>query len=455
MNDLEQRIRQRVTATIGMKTDNALALATQRLTSHASLPSAVSPDELSTLPPALEAPPVSTIVRERPQRPGTLAGSWRNPFVAAAMPALLLIERARRDVADAAVDRRGQLSLEIAAFRQKLGDAGTPQADIACASYLLCTYADEIAIECYRRQGAESVAAGPPRSLLVDFHGDAWGGESCFADLDAYLRDVENHRDILGLYALVLDLGLVGRYRMVDQGDVLLNNLRARLHTALSQPVADASLAVLAPAAETRRRPRVTAMRLLIAGLLLCIAGYFAAAWHLREQGLPVRQAILSWDPPAPPPRIDIRETLPTELSALLAEGWLEAVKQPYGWLLLFTSDHAFASARAELNTDYVRNITRLGRVLAAWPGDLEVVGHTDAQPLRSTRFKDNQALSVARARSVQRILLEIANARQPDRAISAIGKGDAEPIADDATDAGRRRNRRVDIRWKVTTPRL
>jgi type VI secretion system protein ImpK len=456
MNELEQRIRQRVAMTIGMQADQAIARATERAISgvRPAQPEAMPPaDELSvSLPESLVLAAAAQVPRERTHRPGALAGSWRNAYLATAMPVLLLIERTRHSGPGLATDRRGQLALEVKAFREKLTAAGKPATDIERASSLLCTYADEVASDIHRRQSGTVVEGATPRSLLVDFHGDAWGGEGCFADLEGYRREPDKHADLLDLYAWVLTLGLEGRFRMMDQGHVLLDNLRASLRATLHRDT-ESSLAVVAPAGIARPRPRLSPLRLLFAGLVLCAFAYAVATWHLREHGLPVRQAILSWEPPARPVRIDIQETLPPELAALLAEGWLEAIRQPYGWLLLFTSDNAFASARAELNAEYIHNISRLGRVLAHWPGDLEVVGHTDAQPLRPGRFKDNEALSVARAESVQRILNEAANVRQPDRSVTAIGVGDAQPIADDTTDAGRRRNRRVDIRWKITAP--
>jgi type VI secretion system protein ImpB len=132
------------------------------------------------------------------------------------------------------------------------------------------------------------------------------------------------------------------------------------------------------------------------------------------------------------------------------AEETVHVVKKPEGWLLLFTSDNAFASAQELLNPDYRHKIARMGQALAPWPGALEVVGHTDNQPIRRGRYRDNEALSLARAETVQGILKVSANTLQPNRMIGAVGRGDQDPIADNASEAGRRLNRRVDILWKV-----
>ena len=36
------------------------------------------------------------------------------------------------------------------------------------------------------------------------------------------------------------------------------------------------------------------------------------------------------------------------------------------------------------------------------------------------------------------------------NRTVTSVGKGDQEPLDDNATEEGRRRNRRVDILWKI-----
>jgi type VI secretion system protein ImpK len=76
--------------------------------------------------------------------------------------------------------------------------------------------------------------------------------------------------------------------------------------------------------------------------------------------------------------------------------------------------------------------------------GRVVVVGHTDDQPIHSLQFKDNFALSAARAKSVVKILDEGLN--DPGR-IESSGAGSSQPIAlpPDAP-ANRARNRRVDL---------
>jgi type VI secretion system protein ImpK len=74
----------------------------------------------------------------------------------------------------------------------------------------------------------------------------------------------------------------------------------------------------------------------------------------------------------------------------------------------------------------------------------VQVIGHSDNQPIRSARFPSNFHLSAARADAAKAIIMQ-AEARNPGR-FSAEGRGEAEPIASNATAEGREENRRIEV---------
>jgi chemotaxis protein MotB len=81
---------------------------------------------------------------------------------------------------------------------------------------------------------------------------------------------------------------------------------------------------------------------------------------------------------------------------------------------------------------------------------DILVEGHTDNVPIRTTVYKDNWDLSVARATSIVRILsndYKIAPTR-----MTASGKGEFFPKSDNETVEGRSKNRRTEI---ILSPKL
>lgn len=475
MNILERKIRQQVSQALGadagrdvMRTFNSArytAREAEQVANDLSRDSANgSAEDFST--PLLESAssgaeaaklsgPASTTghrrVRSTLKKPGLLAGIWRNPFLSVAMPTLLLIEQLLENENSASeLDKfREQMAIEIPCLQRKLGELQQAPEDIQLCSYLLCSYADEAIVDERQRAGAPNTKPHH-QSLLVTFHADAWGGDNCFNHLDSYLRDVPKNRAILCLYDLVLTMGFEGKYRMLESGAVLLDNVRTRLHTALYVDQEATSLALLKAPEIFRKQAVFPLAKIFAAGLLSCLLAYAISAWHLNETALPVQKEMLAWNPPKPGPVINVQQTLPAALQALIDEGWLQAVKKPYGWLLIFTSDNAFASGSAELTPSYQQKVLRIGHALAAWSGDLSVVGHTDTQKIsRNFKYESNQQLSLARAGSVQKLLQSSANSKYPDRAIQASGKGDSDAIADNGTAEGRKRNRRVDILWK------
>lgn len=103
---------------------------------------------------------------------------------------------------------------------------------------------------------------------------------------------------------------------------------------------------------------------------------------------------------------------------------------------VLFTVGSATLSPAARATLQQVA-----GRVKMRATGQVTVVGHTDA----TGSDQDNQQLSEARARAVR-------DALQPDVGASvtlvASGRGEAEPVADDANPEGRQLNRRVTVTY-------
>jgi chemotaxis protein MotB len=79
---------------------------------------------------------------------------------------------------------------------------------------------------------------------------------------------------------------------------------------------------------------------------------------------------------------------------------------------------------------------------------EFQVAGHTDSKPLKGGTFQDNWGLSAMRARSVLAFLTGAApdgGALDPKN-WSAAGYADTDPVANNDTDEGREKNRRVEL---------
>lgn len=111
-----------------------------------------------------------------------------------------------------------------------------------------------------------------------------------------------------------------------------------------------------------------------------------------------------------------------------------------------------FDSGSATLKRGSMATLTRIATALRPMPNSLRIEGHTDNVPIHNSIYSSNWALSTARAVEIVRLFIGQFGF-SPDR-LSAAGYSHYHPVASNATEAGRQRNRRVDVVVKeVTTP--
>lgn len=103
-------------------------------------------------------------------------------------------------------------------------------------------------------------------------------------------------------------------------------------------------------------------------------------------------------------------------------------------------SDISFDVGRSEIKPDMRPILNRFAQTLKDNPGaTIRIVGHTDSTGEDSV----NRPLSLGRAMSARDFLVDrgVAAAR-----IGVAGRGEQEPIASNATESGRAKNRRIEI---------
>jgi outer membrane protein OmpA-like peptidoglycan-associated protein len=108
--------------------------------------------------------------------------------------------------------------------------------------------------------------------------------------------------------------------------------------------------------------------------------------------------------------------------------------------LIVNMADVLFDTGKSTLRPAAREKLAKVSGIVLAYPGlKLQVEGHTDS--VGSAEY--NQKLSEARANSVRDYLT-----RQglPPEAITAEGFGEMQPVASNATAAGRQQNRRVEM---------
>lgn len=125
-------------------------------------------------------------------------------------------------------------------------------------------------------------------------------------------------------------------------------------------------------------------------------------------------------------------DQLSTELSE---EGLMIRIKER----ALFPSGSAQLANQAQSIAPVVAGL------LSSIPERVVISGHTDNVPINSAQYPSNWELSSARALTFMKFLLAQNSSLNPAR-FSAIGYSEYRPLADNSTEEGRQRNRRVEI---------
>ena len=130
-------------------------------------------------------------------------------------------------------------------------------------------------------------------------------------------------------------------------------------------------------------------------------------------------------------------------MGPLVKEGKVRMTQSRRGVSIEINANVLFAPARAELEPQSLAVLSAVANTLKNEPFKLEITGHTDPVPIKSTLYASNWELSAVRATSVVRLLADHGIA--PDR-LYAIGREASQPIASNDTEEGRARNRRVEL---------
>jgi len=106
---------------------------------------------------------------------------------------------------------------------------------------------------------------------------------------------------------------------------------------------------------------------------------------------------------------------------------------------ILFDSGRANLKRASSTELDHIQSV-----VESKYSGrPIDVIGHTDTDPIQKSKWQDNWELSAQRALTVVRYLT---SRGVPAERIRAIGRGENQPIASNATASGKTKNRRVEI---------
>ncbi len=381
-----------------------------------------------------------------------------NPLVQAAAPLLAAAPRLRamaRHPNPQAL--RASLTEAIKRFEAVARAQNLPNEQVVAARYILCTLLDEAASS----TPWGGAGAWGAQSLLVQFHNESWGGEKVFQLLTRLAESPAQHRNLLELVYMALSLGFEGRYKVLDNGRSQLDSVRERLAQMLRQLAGPAEKTLSTQwqgvqAAPQRLRDGIAPWVVAVGAALLLLTVFIAMRLSLSAQtdqafsalhGLDANTVVAAAAPlpvaaPAPP---RLAQLLQSDIDA----GAVQVKDLADRSVVTVLGDTMFEPGSAEVAGRATPLFARIAAALNQVPGRVLITGHSDNQPIRSLRFQSNWHLSMARAQSARNLL---ANTVAAER-MTAEGRADTEPVADNASAEGRARNRRVEIALTVAAP--
>lgn len=110
-----------------------------------------------------------------------------------------------------------------------------------------------------------------------------------------------------------------------------------------------------------------------------------------------------------------------------------------------------FTTGSYDVNSRAMETLSKIAKIIKDYDDyDVLVEGNTDNVPISRTNIRNNWDLSALRASSIVQVLQNDFGVN-PSR-LTAAGRGEYNPLADNSTELGRQRNRRTQI---IITPKL
>ena len=378
-----------------------------------------------------------------------------NPLIAAGARLIALANALRAETRYDDIGRlRQEVIDELRGFQVEARENGGSDEEVRYGHYALCALLDEVILS--TPWGAKSAWAR--QTLVATFHNEVVSGDRMFEIAEALEQRPNRAPNLLELIYLCLSFGFEGRMRLDRQGASRLFTMRERIYGAIrnrrgpferalspqwrGEDAAYQPLARQIPLWVYSSAFGVMAV-LIYAGFLLALSAQAAHAVKPLTGLYASGPARLNRTAAPPPSDTRLYQTVIGILKPDIDAGRVGVTDNSDTVVVRLKDKGLFASGSADLDAGYDETSRRVAQAIGLTTGDVPVTGHTDNQAIRSLRFSSNQALSDARAQTVAD---KLAPDGVPKERLKPSGVGETEPVADDASDAGRRQNRRVEV---------
>lgn len=387
------------------------------------------------------------------------AASSANPLLAAAATLLILLGRLRTGLVELQVaPLMEHVTREIDRFERNALAAGVNPHEALVAKYALSGTADDIV------QNLPGSARGDWQqySMVARFFHKRDSGVGFFQEAEKAMQAPAQQYNLLELMLVCLSLGFEGQYRTAPNGAAQLSRIRSAIYESLRRvhprPAEDVSVmwepvvqgrgrrfgAIPIPAVVGISAAAVVGVFAVFATLINRDGAEAAEAMRRLHQGVPIIQVDRTAAAPVYEAEIPQLERIRSAFSGEISDGLVKVEAKGDYIAIRVGNLQLFDTGAVEVKPGFADLAGRIAEVLNGESGPILIEGHTDNVPMSGRgRFKDNYQLSTARAESVAGVLGPLLS--DPDR-VTVEGRGEDEPVADNATPEGRSENRRVEI---------
>lgn len=182
------------------------------------------------------------------------------------------------------------------------------------------------------------------------------------------------------------------------------------------------------------------------ADLMTLLLALFLVMYAMNVSGTKTKAA-------PPQTKIKVTEKIATKSSMELSKELLKTfqndkdvtlLKDHRGIVVRVNDSLLFGNAESDIQQNSYGKLNKIIDILSKIDNPVIIEGHTDSSPIKSVKYKSNWELSTARATSVIDYLVQ--SKKINPRRLSAVGYGEYMPIAENTSNSGRTKNRRVDI---------
>ncbi|MDV2441326.1 type IVB secretion system protein IcmH/DotU [Acinetobacter gerneri] len=335
------------------------------------------------------------------------------------------------------------LKKDIEKFEEKAEESGVRYETVKAARYCLCTLLDEFAA---KNGWADQEWAA--HSLLVTFHNETWGGEQFFQLIDRVKQEPHKNINLIELMYYCLVLGYMGKYQVLNNGKVSIENIKKELEKIIRQYGSSQSAELLLNnenknklLTQKGRHIPLWILAVLTAALLLIIYAIFN--WKLAQNTNEINTRINKLNVQQVQSSTERVQLLTPLLKNEIDNRLLQVEEVPGKSTITILGDELFTSGSDKIQDRYYPVMAAVGQALNEVKGRVVVSGYSDDQPISSVAFPSNWHLSQARADAVKSILL---NYVQDGNRVRSEGKGSENPRYPNNSVENRAKNRRVEI---------